>query len=199
MHPNPTFAWTDDAAMLAFVAATGWSRIFVATTTGPRVVHAPVIVDEQKQSLRFHLARRNHVHDALDGAIALALIEGPHGYISANWYPDPAREVPTWNYLAVECEGRVERLDSSHMLPLLDALSSHHESAVGENWSRDDSDPARIDAMLPAISVFELRIAALRGTRKLSQNKSPELPALADRVARSGQTDLASLMRTYLA
>lgn len=199
MHPTEAFHWTDEADMLAFVAATGWSRIFLTTSAGPRVAHAPVIVDQTAGTLRFHLARRNTIHDALDGATALALIEGPHAYISANWYGEPAKQVPTWNYVAVECDGRVERLDSSQLLPLLDALAEKHESAAGEEWSRARSEPAKIAAMLNAISAFDLRITALRGTRKLSQNKPDEVATLADGVERTGASEMAALMRAQIA
>ncbi len=195
MHPNQAFHWTDESEMLRFIAATGWSRIFIATPAGPRVVHAPVILDHAARTLRFHLSRRNAVHDFLDGESALALLEGPHAYVSANWYREPEKQVPTWNYVAVECEGQVTALGPDGLLPLLDALAAAHESAVGESWSRAMSDPIAITAMLSAITLFELRICALRGTRKLSQNSPSEIVHLAAAVERSGAADVAALMR----
>ncbi len=181
--------------MLHFIAATGWSRIFITTPAGPQVAHAPVIVDHAAGTLRFHLSRRNTVHDFLDGATALALFEGPHAYVSANWYSKPEKQVPTWNYVAVECEGPVTALGPDELVLLLDALAVEHEPAVGENWSRSMSDPTAITAMLSAITLFELRITALRGTRKLSQNNPSEVVRLAAAVERSGAADVAALMR----
>ena len=83
MHPSEAFHWTDETDLLDFVAATGWARIFLTTPEGPRVAHAPLIVDRATGTLRFHIARRNAIHDSLDGATALALLEGPHAYVSA--------------------------------------------------------------------------------------------------------------------
>jgi predicted FMN-binding regulatory protein PaiB len=50
--------------------------------------------------------------------------------------------------------------------------------------------------MLKAIAGFELKIEALRGTRKLGQHKSVEdRRAVADALAALGRTDAAELMR----
>ena len=170
MHPNRSFRWEDEAAMLAMVGATAFTRIFAMTPAGPRVAHVPVLVTEGP-ALRFHLANGNALVSALDGSVVLALTEGPNAYVSANWYRDVRGAVPTWNYVAVECEGPVRRLDRPDLIALLDALSGDLEPRVGENWTRAKMDPKRFEAMLGAITAFELRIDDLRGTKKVSQNK----------------------------
>ncbi|MDQ3074010.1 MAG: FMN-binding negative transcriptional regulator [Pseudomonadota bacterium] len=182
--------------MLCFIAATGWSRIFLPTPTGLRVAHTPLIVDIGGRTLRFHLAKSNALYGSLDGGAALALIEGPNAYVSANWYADPNRHVPTWNYVAVEVEGPVKQLDASALAPLLDDLAAANEPLVGENWSRAAFDLARFNAMTGAIGAFEMNISAIRGTRKLSQNEPHAIAGLADGVAASGAVDLAALMRS---
>ena len=185
MHPNRIFRWEDEAAMLAMVGATAFSRIFATTPAGPRVAHVPVRVADGP-ALRFHLANGNALASALDGAVALALTEGPNAYVSANWYTDVRGAVPTWNYVAVECEGRVRTLDRPELIDLLDALSGDLEPRVGENWTRAKMEPKRFDAMLGAITGFELRIDDLRGTKKLSQNKSgTELSGVLDGMDRT--------------
>ncbi len=171
MHPNKIFRWDDAAAMLDMVGHTAFTRIFAATDDGPRVAHVPVLVCEGP-ALRFHLANNNALTKALDGQVALSLTEGPNAYVSANWYVDVRGAVPTWNYTAVECEGPVRRLDRAALIDLVDMLTARMEPKVGENWTRAKMEPARFEAMLGAITAFELRIDDLRGTRKLSQNKS---------------------------
>lgn len=173
MHPNRTFGWDDRAVMLALVAAQSFTRIFAATPQGPRVAHVPVLVVEGP-ALRFHLADANALTGQLDGTTALAVTEGPNAYVSANWYRDIRGAVPTWNYVAVECEGPVRRLDRAALIDLVDALSHRLEPMVGEDWTRAKMDAARFEAMLNAITPFELQITAMRGTRKISQNKSDE-------------------------
>lgn len=195
MHPNGQFHWADDDAMLAAINGMPFGRVFATTPMGPRVAHAPVIVTPQS-ALRFHLANGNALTDCLDGAVALILFEGANSYISANWNGTPNKSVPTWNYVAIECEGIVKRLDSSELAPLLDTLAAQLEPQVGENWSRDKMDPARFEAMLNAITCFELDITAIRGTRKLSQNKSlVEHQKITEALDQIGHSAMAQLMR----
>ena len=170
MHPAPAFAWADDAAMRDFARETAFARLFLTTPDGPRVAHAPVLTMPDGR-LRFHLANMNALVPHLDGATALALFEGPNGYLSANWYADVRGAVPSWNYVAVECEGIVRRLDHAALVDLLDYAAATLEPRVGENWTRAKMDPPRFDAMIRAITGFELVPGAWRGTFKASQNK----------------------------
>src|SRR3546814_20484884 len=79
--------------------------------------HAPVVLSDDRTTLQFHLARGNALTRHLGGAIALAVVQGPDAYVSASWYAE-ADQVPTWNYVAIEMEGVVDRkrkrLNSSH-------------------------------------------------------------------------------------
>jgi transcriptional regulator len=144
----------------------------------------------------FPPANGNALASAIDGRVALALTEGPNAYLSANWYVDVRGAVPTWNYTAVECEGPVRRLDRAALIELVDTLSARLEPRVGENWTRAKMDPARFEAMLGAITAFELRIEDLRGTRKVSQNKSDdEVAGVLRGMAASGATDMAEAIR----
>lgn len=195
MHPNAAFGWSDEAAMRSFISEVAFARIFAATPSGPRVAHAPVLVTATG-ALRFHLANANALAGQIDGAVALVLVEGPNAYVSANWYADARGSVPTWNYVAVECEGPVARLDQSALVDLLDRLSALLEPRVGENWTRAKMQPDRFAAMLSAITAFELAPTALRGTRKLSQNKpASESERVAASIERSGNAALAAMMR----
>jgi transcriptional regulator len=171
MHPNPAFKTGSDAAALAFVAATGFAHIFGMTPDGPRVAHAPLLVTEAGR-LRFHLANGNALTPHLDGEPVVASIGGPGSYVSPNWYADPAANVPTWNYHVVEIEGVVARLDWDELGLLLDLSAATFEPRVGEDWTMDKMAPARRDAMMRAISGFELTPDSIRSTDKASQNRS---------------------------
>lgn len=108
MHPDPRFRWEDRTAMRAFVAETAFGALFAATPEGPRVVHLPAVwLDET--TLALHVARSNRITPHLDGATALFVVQGPDAYVSPDWY-GIADQVPTWNYLAVELEGRARRM-----------------------------------------------------------------------------------------
>ena len=191
MHPNRAFAWEDEAAMLAFLADTAFCTI---SAEGPLVAHAPVIVAGQDR-IRFHLSRGNRAAP-LDGKRAIVSCLGPDAYISPDWYGTPD-QVPTWNYIAVEAEGRLRRLDEAELADLLDALSAAHEARLAPKpaWTRAKMAPGRFQAMLKAIIGYELAIEALRGTRKLGQNK-----AVAERIGAADglapiDPQMAALMR----
>lgn len=168
MHPSPAYGW-NRASALAFIADYAFAHVFAVTPEGPRVVHVPVLV--VGECLRFHLANSNALTPHIAEVRVLASVGGPGHYVSPNWYVDGRQRVPTWNYVAVECEGLVRRMSDDELVALLDASSAEFEPRVGQDWSRAKMDPARFTTMTRAITGFELRIEALRATRKLSQDK----------------------------
>jgi transcriptional regulator len=197
MHPNKAFRFDSDAAMLDWAFARGFAHILAATAEGPMVAHAP-IVPAGDGAVRFHLARANRLVPLLDGARVILSIAGPDGYITPNWYADPAQQVPTWNYVAVEIEGTARVIDEDGLIALLDTLAAIHEPRVipDNPWTRAKLDDARFRAMLRAIIGFEVTIEAVRGTNKLGQNKAEaDRKGATDGLARTGNTALADLMR----
>ena len=193
MHPNRTFHWVDEREMLDFVARISFATICVE---GPAVVHAPLLVAAPDRLL-FHVSRGNAALPRLDGARAIASLMGPDAYVSPDWYGTPD-QVPTWNYLAVEVEGPLRRLDDAQLEEQLGALSAAHEARLAPKppWTRDKMSPARFEAMLKAIIGFELRVEALRGTRKLGQHKSAqERATVAQALEDLGQGEMARLTR----
>lgn len=169
MHPNPAFR--SDADALQFVAQAAFAHIFGQTPDGPRVAHAPVLVTDTG-TLMFHLARSNDLARHLDGLIAIASVGGPGHYVSPNWYVDPAANVPTWNYQAVEVEGVVRALDMAELEALLNLSSATFEPRVGEDWTMAKMARPRAEAMMRAITGFALTPTAIRSTWKASQNRS---------------------------
>lgn len=171
MHPNAAFRFPADDPALAFVAATGFAHLFGATPDGPRVAHVPLLVMPARV-LRFHLANGNALTAHLHGASVLASVGGPGSYVSPNWYAEPANQVPTWNYRTVEIEGQVTALGWHDLHDLLDRSAATFEPRVGQDWTLAKMDAGRRDAMMRAITAFELVPTAVRGTDKNSQNRS---------------------------
>ena len=192
MHPNRAFHWDDCGELLALLRRISFATIFV---DGPLVVHAPLVVAAPDR-LRFHVARSNRAAASLDGARGLISCLGPDAYVSPDWYGTPD-QVPTWNYLAVEAEGPLRRLDEHELVDLLDDLGVEHEARLAPKppWTRAKLAQRRFEAMLKAIVGFELTVEALRGTRKLGQNKTAaERLAAADGLA-PFHREMAELMR----
>ena len=197
MHPNANFRWEDRDAMRAFVADASFGMLFCATPDGLRVAHIPVVFDGD-DALVFHLARGNALTRQLNGASALFTLLGPQAYVSPDWYGTGPDEVPTWNYIAVELEGRVTKLHEDAVLAQIDALSKAQEARLAPKpeWLRAKVDPSKIVNLLKGISGFRLEITAWRGTLKLGQTK-PEAArlAVADALDEHGRSAIALLTR----
>jgi transcriptional regulator len=199
MHPNPAFRADDRALFETLIDEIGFGMVFATTPDGPRVAHAPLL-STGDGAVQFHLARGNALTAHLNGATALAVINGPDGYVSPRWYADATR-VPTWNYVALELEGRVRRLDSEGLLALLEALSDRHEGRIveGKFWKIDKVPEDKLRKMLSAIVGFELEILAWRPTLKLSQNvPAEERERVIAGLEASGSTAIAALVRNLV-
>lgn len=178
--------------------ARGFAHIFAATSAGHFVAHAPITAAGDGK-LRFHLARANPLAAQLDGARVLLSIAGADGYITPNWYAHGGQSVPTWNYIAVEIDGHSRALDDAELTAQLDVLAATHEPRVAAEapWTRAKMEEERFIMMRRAIIGFEVSVDAVRGTRKLSQNKSAEDRAgVIVGLARTGNAPLADAMRT---
>jgi transcriptional regulator len=197
MHPDRRFAWAGEEALLAFIAERAFCTIFSSAGEGAAVFHVPVIV-EGPARLRFHVARSNRGAAALDGARVLLSCAGPDAYVSPDWY-GTADQVPTWNYVAVEAEGPLRRLEEAELASLLDVLGEQHERRLAPKppWTRDKMSAGRFDRLLKAIVGFELAVEGLRGTRKLGQNKTAgEMAGAIAGLEGAGHVEVAELMRT---
>ncbi|WP_066812743.1 FMN-binding negative transcriptional regulator [Sphingomonas asaccharolytica] len=196
MHPNAAFRWEDRDPMRALVAELGFGALFCATPDGPRVAQVPVVwLDDA--TLGLHLARGNGIVRHLDSATALFVAQGPDGYVSPDWYGLDHNQVPTWNYVAVELEGTMRRMEHDALIAQVDQLTAQQEGRLNKtSWTRSKMDPAMFEKMTSAIIGFRLEIAAWRGTLKLGQNK-PEAArmAAADGVEASGRRGIAHWMR----
>ena len=197
MHPNAAFRHQDRNLLELLIEQIGFGMVFAQTPDGPRVAHVPLLLTEGG-ALQFHLARGNALTKHLDGNTALVVINGPDGYVSPRWYADPA-QVPTWNYVALELEGRVRRLDAEATLAQVAGLSDLHEARVseGQPWTMDKLPPEKLRGLLAGIVGFELEVQAWRETLKLSQNKNADERArVAAGLESEGSPAIAQLIRT---
>jgi len=174
MHPSPVFQQHNRAAMLDFVRDRGFAHIFSAGASGLRVVHAPVFVTAAG-TIQFHVARRNAATGQMAGNPILVSLSATDGYQSASWYRS-ANQVPTWHYQAVEIEGTARVLGRDELIELLDWSSDLMEQvhASEPRWTRVKMTAGTFEAMLEAVTGFEVVPGDVRGTRKFNQHKGPE-------------------------
>jgi transcriptional regulator len=196
MHPNPLFRSEDRALLETLIEEIGFGMVFLTTPDGPRVAHTPLL-STGDGAVQFHLARGNALTPHLDGATALVCVNGPDGYVSPRWYAE-RDTVPTWDYVALELEGRVRRMAEEGLEAFLHTLIEKHEARLGETpWRAEEASAELWAKLLRGIVGFEMEVLAWRPTLKLSQKKSPaERAAIATGQERSGSPALAHLMRT---
>lgn len=198
MHPNSLFRSEDRALFETLIDQIGFGMIFMTTPDGPRVAHTPLL-STGDGAVHFHLARGNALTRHLDGATALVTVNGPDGYISPRWYDD-RNTVPTWDYIALEMEGRVRRLGEEGLEALLHGLIERSESRIaGDLWRAQETSEDLWRKLLGGITGFEMEILAWRPTLKLSQKRNTqERETIASGLEAAGSPALAHLMRTLV-
>lgn len=163
------------------------------------LTHLPFHLDAErgpKGTLQAHLARANpHCAALKAGAASVVVFQGPNAYVSPRWYTDPAKNVPTWNYVTVHAHGRpVTTEDPAAIIHLVSALTDEHETYIERPWSIEEAQ-THAAQLVGHIVGFELAIERLEGKFKLSQNR-PE----ADRAGvmrefgKSGDTGIAEML-----
>ncbi len=204
MHPNSAFRLKGSdaeqrATMEALVAEVGFGMVFAQTPHGPRVAHT-ALFSSSDGAVQFHLANGNALTAHIAGHDALIVVNGPDAYISPDWYAG-ADQVPTWNYIGIELEGPVRAMDREGLTALLDDLGAVNEARLAPKkpWTRDKMDARKFDAMLKAITGFEMEIRAWRPTFKLSQNKTgADRMRAADELDKLGKRAMAHFMREWV-
>lgn len=121
-----------------------------------------------------HMARANRHWQLLsEREEALVIFNGPHAYISPNWYVTKVA-VPTWNYATIHVYGIPKIMGTEAELnAVLDETVKKHESGLPNPWTPNLSDELRA-RLHQAIVGFEIEITRIEAKFKLGQNRSKE-------------------------
>lgn len=150
-----------------------FATVITTTSAEPMISHIPMLAEARDGicTLFGHLARANSHWRVLEGGAPTTVIfQGPHGYVSPNWY-ETHPSVPTWNYVAVHVHGRATILDASETETVLRRLVEKFEAGRAEPWP--GALPAEfLEEELKAIVGFRIVAERIEGKFKLSQNRS---------------------------
>jgi len=175
------FVVADPADLLARLSAVFPATLVTTTADGSlRTSILPMLFDAQRGEngvLFGHLARPNEQwRDARPGVEAIAIFNGPDGYVSPSWYEEKRRTgrvVPTWNYTTVVAHGvLVAHDDADWLVAHVRRLVDRHEQGLPEPWSVDDAPDGYIAGQAKGIVGLELVIGRIDAKRKLTQNRS---------------------------
>jgi transcriptional regulator len=184
MYMPSHFAETRTEVMHQLVRDHPLAVLVTHTADGLDANHVPMEIDPKPApfgTLRGHVSRANPMwklaaaspSSAID---ALAIFQGPDGYISPAWYEtkrETGKVVPTWNYAVVHAHGRLRAIDDPVWLrALVERLTVRHEAGLPAPWQVTDAPADYVEAMVRGIVGIELSITRLVGKWKVSQNRS---------------------------
>ena len=176
MYPAPLYTETDPAFIAAFMREHSFACLTSVTADGLRATHAPLafVADEGPHGALYgHLSAENPQCAAFDGQHqAMAVFNGPHAYVSPLWVREPAREVPTWDYISAQATGRPVALAPEETPQLIADLVAAYEGSEG--WKLDSMSPNYRDKLFTRVTPFRMPVETLLCVRKMHQNRAAE-------------------------
>jgi transcriptional regulator len=176
MRHTPHFLLEDVGEVKRLIRENPWASIVSNTATGLVASHYPVILedtDDDVISIVSHVGRPDEQLHELGQHEVLVIVQGPHGYISPNWYPS-GQIVPTWNHVTAHLYGTPEILSDEENFRVLGELVDAFEQRMPEPVSLelDQEGSRRIAKGTVGVRV---RVSRFDARLKLSQNKAPEV------------------------
>lgn len=165
----------------------------------PLALHLPMVWVEEGAGgpmvFEGHLARGNpHLAGLASGQPVRLVFTGPDAYVSPAHYESPLN-VPTWNYLALEVQGTLTRVDEPEAKDaLLKRLIGPRDPGYVPHWNGLPADFQQ--RLLGAIVGLRVTVHSVVGKAKLSQNRSAvERQRLQQHFAQGASPAMARWMR----
>jgi transcriptional regulator len=207
MYLPSHFNHADLATALRLMTAHPFASVISIANGEPFLTHCPLVASvashrEGKLILHGHLAKQNPHHElwrAEASPQVTAVFQGPHGYVSPNWYApeNSVKAVPTWNYTIVHARGEVKVMDDAQQKDgALKTLIGHMEPGYAAQWRALPEDYQ--SKMLSGIVAFDIIVSELKVKLKLSQNRpAADKPRVIEQLQTQGETQqaLAQWMR----
>lgn len=198
MYIPPHFRNADPDEAEAFIRQYPFGILVSSGSLRPEITHLPFLFEKSAAGtvLTTHLAGDNSHLTALETGESTAVFSAPHAYISPTLYTR-SENVPTWNYIAVHCTGRVKLIrELSEKIRVLEKTIAAFEPAYAAQWAALPEKYKR--GLLEELTAAELHVTDIQTCSKLSQNKSAtERRNIAEYLAGGDApaADLAAYMR----
>ncbi|OGS73799.1 MAG: protease [Flavobacteria bacterium RIFCSPLOWO2_12_FULL_31_7] len=159
--------------ILRFIEENSFAILINQSSGKINATHIPLFIEESENNqliLSGHISKLNPQSENFEeNGNVLAIFSGAHSYISSSWYD--YEEVPTWNYLAVHLEGKIEILNEEQKLLHLENLVNKYEK---NNENPISTKSLSKETMRQAIGIiaFNIIVENIDAVKKLSQNKS---------------------------
>ncbi len=159
--------------ILRFIEENSFAILVNQSNSKINATHIPLFIEESTNNqliLSGHISKLNpQSENFAENGNVLAIFSGAHSYISSSWYDH--EEVPTWNYLAVHVEGKIEILDKEQTLLHLENLVNKYEKN-SENPISTKSLSEKTMRQANGILAFNILVENIDAVKKLSQGKN---------------------------
>lgn len=176
MRHTPSYLLEDPAEVKRLIRRNPWMTYVSCVSTGLVSSHYATLLEETGDdtiSIVSHFGRPDEVAHELGQHEVLVIVQGPHGYISPNWYT-PGDFVPTWNHVTAHLYGVPEILSEDENFRILGDLVDRFEKRMPTPVSLDiDEEKAR--RIAKGTVGLRIRVTRFDARAKLSQNKPPEV------------------------
>lgn len=175
MRRNPSFVMNDPEEVKRLIRRNPWATFVSQTSKGLVASHYPVLLDEEATVAEggivivSHFGRPDERYHELGDKELLAIVQGPHDYVSSSWYPADML-VPTWNHLSAHLHGIPEILDEEENYRWLSKLTDHFERHYEGGRSLSEDEATAREVARGAVSI-RMRVTHFEALAKLSQNK----------------------------
>jgi transcriptional regulator len=170
MYIPAHFAAEDLASLDGLARHDAFGTLVSVSGGAPYASHLPVLYRREggQVTLTGHWARPNPQWQDIEGQRVLFIFHGPHAYVSARWYEEPRRNVPTWNYAVAHLYGSMRLIrEPSELESLVQRLADQFEGDAPGRWTYEATHGR---PQLRGIVGFELRADELQVKLKLNQN-----------------------------
>lgn len=163
----------NQSEILRFIEENSFAILVNQSNGKINATHIPLFIEEStnnKLVLSGHISKLNpQSENFAENGNVLAIFSGAHSYISSSWYDH--EEVPTWNYIAVHVEGKIEILNQELTLLHLENLVNKYEKN-SENPISTKTLSEKTMRQANGIVAFTIIVEKIDAVKKLSQNKN---------------------------
>ena len=175
MYKLPYFTEEDQDKVIAFMKENAFAIVTGFGEGYPVASHLPLNFETrgEKIFLTGHLMKNTDHHKAfVKNANVLVVFNGPHCFVTADWYKDPLSG-STWNYMTVHAKGKISFTDEAGTIKAVNAITNKYVG-TGTPGSFDKLPVSYINSMVKAIVGFEIEVISFDNVFKLSQNRDEE-------------------------
>lgn len=176
MYKRTDFIEERQDALKDFIREHSFATLVSIHEGEPFATRLPTLLVERADGalvIECHIALNNPQWKSLENQTALIIFDGPHSYISPNWYDTKGETVPTWNYVTVHAYGTIKlHRESAWFGNFLRRLTEKHEAPSPEPWTMAKADPDYIKSEFNHIVGIEFTVTRLEGKFKLNQNRT---------------------------